>query len=231
VSTLDDHLWALALQRAAAEPAPTNALRDLLWRSLHLSGWRPRALDPDCPLTMGTDRSLLERFIHGDTDAFEFLVERHGGILVGFALRSLPSEYAYDAVQVAFLALFSKAHAVIAGTDRNVRGFLFRMTRLEMRKHLGQLLRDAGPVDALEAKLPSGGSDVLERLHAREPLAIAALLLEACNSLQQEAMLMRLDGRSVAEVAAALELEPGHVRVIEHHAGTKLAAALDREPR
>jgi RNA polymerase sigma-70 factor (ECF subfamily) len=231
VATVDDILWALALERAVAEPAPTSLLRDLLWRSLHLSGWRPQALDFDNPLTAGSDRSLLERFIHGDPEAFELLVDRHGGVLLAFARRSLPHEYADDAVQEAFLALFSKAHTVIAAADRNVRGFLFRTTRLEVKRNLGQLVREAGPPAAMVGALPADGPDVLERLRGREPLELAALLLEACDSLEQETVLMRLAGRSDAEIATALELEPGHVRVIEHRAGTRLAAALDRDPR
>jgi RNA polymerase sigma factor (sigma-70 family) len=227
VTTLDDILWALALDRAATDPAPTNLLRDLLWRSLHRSGWRSLELDIDNPLTFGSDRSLLAQFVHGDPEAFEMLVERHGGVLLGFARRSLPHEHADDAVLAAFLVMFSKVHQVIAAADRNVRGFLFRATRLEVRKHLGQRLRDEGSLDAMVAALAPDGPDVLERLRAREPLELAALLLATCDSLEQEAMLLRLAGRPVAEIAATLELEPGHVRVIEHRASTKLAAALD----
>lgn len=225
--TLDDELWALALERAAATPAPTNVLRDLLWRSLHLSGWRPVTQDTDGPVTAGSDRSLLARFVHGDPEAFEILVERHGGTLMGFARRSLPAEYADDAVQEAFLALFSKAHEVIARPDRNVRGFLFGVTRLEVSRHLGQRLRDEGSPDALLAALPSPEPDVLGRLRACEPSRLATLLLEACDTLEQHAMLMRLDGRAAADIAAALELEPEHVDVVERRASSKLATALD----
>lgn len=226
--TLDDDLWALALKRAAADPVPTNVLRDFLWRSLHLSGWRPRAQHTDGPVTAGSDRSLLERFVHGDPEAFEILVERHGGALGRFARRSLPDEYAEEAVQEAFLALFSKAHEVIATADRNVRGFLYGVTRLEVRRSLGHRLREEAPLDELLAALPSSSPDVLERLRACESTERLSLLLEACDALEQHALLMRLDGRDHAEVAVTLELEPGHVRVLEHRAGTKLAARLDR---
>lgn len=226
--TLDDDLWALALKRAAADPAPTNVLRDFLWRSLHLSGWRPRAQDTDGPVTAGSDRSLLERFVHGDPEAFEILVERHGGALGRFARRSLPEEYAEEAVQEAFLALFSKAHEVIATADRNVRGFLYGVTRLEVSKSLGHRLRDEAPLDELLAALPSARPDVLARLRGYESPVLAGLLLEACDTLEQHAVLLRLDGRDPAELAVALELEPGHVRVIEHRASIKLAPLLDR---
>lgn len=229
VPTLDDDLWALAMKQAAADPAPTNLVRDLLWRSLHLSGWRPRApQDTDGPMTAGSDRSLLERFVHGDPEAFEILVERHGGALGRFARRSLSDEYADDAVQEAFLALFTKAHEVIASADRNVRGFLYGITRLRVVESLGHRLRDEAPLDELVAALPPPGSDALETLRAYESTELATLLLEACDTLEQRAVLMRLDGRDPAEVAAALELEPGHVRVLEHRAGTKLAALRER---
>ncbi len=228
VPTLDEEFWALALQRAAADPVPTNFLRDLLWRSLHLSGWRPHVQQSDGPFTAGSDRSLLARFVHGDPEAFEILVERHGGALLRFARRSLPTEYADAAVQEAFLALFSRAHDVIAAPDRNVRGFLYGVTRLEVGKHLGQRLRDEGPPDALLAALPGPAPDVLERLRARERSELSALLLEACDTLEQHAWLMRLDGRSEAEIAGTLELDPQHVAVVERRAGTKLAAALER---
>jgi RNA polymerase sigma factor (sigma-70 family) len=227
VTTLDDQLWALAFERAAAAPAPTNLLRDLLWRSLHLSGWRPQPTRPEGSLA-NTDRALLERFVHGDPEAFETLVERHGGALVGFARRSLPDEYADDAVQEAFLALFSRAHDVIAAADRNVRGFLFAVTRSEVSKTLGQRLRDEGPPEALLAVLPPAEPDLLERLRACERSELATLLLEVCDALEQHTVLMRLDGRSSADIAGIFELEPGHVHVLEHRAGTKLARALDR---
>lgn len=229
---LDDDLWALALKRAAADPAPTNLLRDLLWRSLHLSGWRPRAAqDTDGPVTAGSDRSLLERFVHGDPEAFEILVERHGGALGRFARRSLPDEYADDAVQEAFLALFSKAHEVIAAADRNVRGFLYGVTRLRVVESLGHRLRDEAPLDELVAAVPPPSPDALEPLRACKSTELAALLLEACDTLEQHAVLMRLDGREPTEIAVALELEPGHVRVLEHRVCTKLAALLERGPQ
>jgi RNA polymerase sigma factor (sigma-70 family) len=228
VTTLDDHLWALALERAAAAPAPTNLLRDLLWRSLHLSGWRPQAASTGARAPATTDRALLERFVHGDPEAFETLVERHGGALVGFARRSLPDEYADDAVQEAFLALFTKAHDVLAATDRNVRGFLFASTRMEVSKSLGLRLRDEGPPEALLAVLPPAEPDLLERLRACERSELATLLLDVCDALEQHTILMRLEGRASTDIAAELELEPGHVHVLEHRAGTKLTTALDR---
>ena len=228
MTTLDEHLWALAFERAAAAPGPTNLLRDLLWRSLHLSGWRPQSASHGDPLPANTDRVLLERFVHGDPEAFETLVERHGGALVGFARRSLPDEYADDAVQEAFLALFSRAHDVIATADRNVRGFLFAVARSEVSKSLGHRLRDEGAPEQLLAELPPAEPDLFDRLRACERTELATLLYEACDALEQHTVLMRLDGRTATDIATVLELEPGHVHLVEHRAGTKLAAALHR---
>jgi RNA polymerase sigma-70 factor (ECF subfamily) len=227
VNPLDDDLWTLALDRAAAAPGPTNAVRDLLWRSLHLSGWRPQVSGPDGPAAT-SDRALLERFVHGDPEAFEALVERHGGALVGFARRSLPNEYADDAVHEAFLALFSGAHDVLASGERSVQGFLFRSARVHVRKNLGQLLREQGEVDDLPAPAPARGHDPLAALRAREPPAAAALLLDTCDALEQELVLLRMRGHDTAEIAAILELEPEHVEAVEQRARAKLARKVER---
>lgn len=226
MTSLEDDLWALALERAAAHPAPSRLVRDLLWRSLHLSGWRPQVSGTDGPPPT-TDRALLERFVHGDPEAFENLVERHGGALVSFARRSLPDEYADDAVHEAFLALFTQAHAVLAAGERNLQGFLFRATRVEVSQNLCQLLRE-GTMDDGPDPVSTDGLGPLASLGAREPRDAAALLLEVCDALEQEVVLMLLQGRSTAEIAAALELEHGHVSAVERRATSKLARAGER---
>jgi DNA-directed RNA polymerase specialized sigma24 family protein len=226
VSTLEDDLWALALDRAAAAPGPTGLVRDLLWRSLHLSGWRPRAHDRSGPTRGSSDRGLLERFVHGDAEAFEALVERHAGALVAFAARSLPPEYAHDAVHEAFLALFSRAHEVIAAGERTMQGFLFRVVRAEVTKSLGLLLRDGTPGDGPEPEPePAPALDPLVSLRTRAAKDVAALLHDACDPLEQQVVLMLLHERARPEIAAALDLEPAHVRELERRARAKLAQA------
>jgi RNA polymerase sigma factor (sigma-70 family) len=227
VSTLEDDLWALALDRAAAAPGPTGLVRDLLWRSLHLSGWRPRAPDRDVPTRANTDRALLERFVHGDAEAFEALVERHAGTLVAFARRSLPDEYADDAVHEAYLALFSRVHEVIATGERTVQGFLFQVARAEVTKSLGQLLRE-GTLDDGPDPVPAPHLDPLASLRARAADDAAALLHEACDTLEQQVVVMLLGQRAPGEIAAALDLEPAHVRELERRARVKLARVGER---
>lgn len=228
---LDDELWTLAFERAAASPAPTSALRDLLWRSLHLSGWRSQPLRASGGPPPTTDRALLERFVHGDAEAFETLVDRHGGTLLGYARSSLPDdEYAQDAVQEAFLALFSKVHELLAVRERNVPGFLFQATRSEVSKILREHLREHGPADPLPAA-PSDEVDALAQLLEREREHLVALLHDTCTLLEQEVVLRIFRGQGAVEIAASLELEPDHVRGLEHRAKSKLLTAhADRSP-
>lgn len=227
MSTLEDDLWALAVDRAAAAPGPTGLVRDLLWRSLHLSGWRPRVPGRDVPSRANTDRALLERFVHGDAEAFEALVERHAGALVAFARRSLPDEYADDAVHEAFLALFSKAHEVIAAGERTVQGFLFQVARAEVTQSLAQLLRE-GTLDDGPDPVAAPDLDPLASLRARAAGDAAALLHEACDALEQQVVVMLLGQRARGEIAAALDLEPVHVRELERRAKAKLARVGER---
>src|SRR5262245_19618981 len=84
-----------------------------------------------------SDRELLERFAaHRDQRAFEALVARHGGLVMGVARRVLGREAdAEDAFQATFLLLAKKAGAV-AWRDC-VAGWLYRTAhQLARRAHL-----------------------------------------------------------------------------------------------
>ena len=94
----------------------TGPLRRLL-------GLARRAADPT------DDAGLLARFAAaGDADAFELLVWRHGGMVLGVCRRVLGDEHAAeDAFQATFLALARQAKSV--RRDGCVAGWLHRVAR------------------------------------------------------------------------------------------------------
>lgn len=229
---LTEHLERLALARLAAHEKPDGALADRIWKALRQRGWRasPPARTAVRRHVPRDDTSLLTAWLAGDESAFDELMLRHQGALLGYAKRWLDDAAAKDAVQNAFVALFQKAGEIVAD-GRPVRGFLFRATHFEATKMLRAAMcleaigednpppADGAPRDALHAALRS---DDLER--------VLDALERRCNPLEQQVILADLDDLDTAEIARRLELEPGHVRVLRNRALAKLRTALQDAP-
>src|SRR4051812_48717786 len=90
-----------------------------------------------------TDRDLLRRFADGDEAAFEALVRRHTGLVLGVCRRALGNDQdAEDACQATFLILARKA-----GSGRwqpSVANWLFATAR-KVARDLRRGGRPAGP--------------------------------------------------------------------------------------
>src|SRR4051812_47569542 len=98
-----------------------------------------------------TDAQLLERFARaGDQDAFELLLWRHAGTVLGVCRRLLRDERdAEDSFQATFLALARRAGSV--GRSGSVGGWLYRVARrAAQRARSGAAARAAreGPLAA-----------------------------------------------------------------------------------
>lgn len=233
MTQLDDELLALTMQQPTDTSVDTTSLRDALWRRLHAEGWR-HALHKDRAFgagTGGSDRALLQEWVRGDADAFEALVHRHGGALLSFARRSLRDAEAQDAVQEAFIALFRKADYVLAKPENEVRAFLFGATRIKARDTHRKHLRAEDALGAF-ANEPVDAPDVLTEILRGERAQIIKALLSACTPLEQDVVLMTLDGKTNGEIAQTLDLKPNYVGVIKHRAHEKLKRAIaeGREP-
>src|ERR671925_602993 len=79
------------------------------------------------PAGAPTDAQLLERFVaQHDEGAFELLVWRHGGLVLGTCRRVLGhAQDAEDAFQATFLALARRAGAVSKG--ESLAGWLYQV--------------------------------------------------------------------------------------------------------
>src|SRR5439155_17989726 len=98
---------------------PRAPLRPFLDRLRHMLAVRAAA--------SVNDRQLLERFVHErDEAAFELLVRRHEGLVLGVCRRVLRDSHgAEDAFQATFLALVRRAGSV--GRGGSVAGWLYRV--------------------------------------------------------------------------------------------------------
>ncbi|KYF77706.1 hypothetical protein BE17_25130 [Sorangium cellulosum] len=223
------------LARAAVRSAPSDAtdlarLRALLFGRLRASGWTPSgALRGRPPSPADSDESLLAALTRGDAAAFDALFDRHASRLNGCARRWLQPADAADAVQEAFLVLFEKADTVLGHTPVNVAGFLFGTLRNKALRILASRSREAAAGVPDESAL-SLDEDALTALLRRESAeGLASLLERACNPLEQEVVVMDLDGHDGPEIALALGITPNYVRQLRHRALRKLREAFSKE--
>jgi RNA polymerase sigma-70 factor (ECF subfamily) len=161
------------------------------------------------------DAELLRRHVEGDPDAFGELVRRHRDRLWAIALRTLGDrEEAADALQDAMVSAFRAAHtfqgrsAVTTWLHRIVvNACLDRARRTSTRRT--RLVEDETVLETAAGH--EEGADVsAERGDLRRELAAALATLPG----EQRAALVLVDmeGYSVAEAAALLDVPPGTIK-------------------
>lgn len=115
---------------------------------------------------------------------------------------------------------------MLAHTPVNVPGFLFGTLRNKMRRVLAARLREVATEDPAAAE-PSPDDALATLLRREDGDHVARLLDRVCNPLEQEVMAMVLEDHDGPEIAKALEITPGHVRVLRHRTLDKLRRALE----
>ena len=110
-----------------------------------------------------SDESLMERVCSADHQAFAQLVERHSGLFYAAAFRMCHNQQdAEDIVQDAFLKLWNKPQVFDASKGAKFTTWFYRVvTNLA--------------IDRMRRKKPQSGSDVLELMADKKPLADQAL--------------------------------------------------------
>ena len=169
-----------------------------------------------------TDRALIAQHLAGDRDAFGELVRRHQDRLWRVALRTLGNpEDAADAVQDALVSAYRAAGAFRG--DSAVTTWLHRIVVnacLDLVRR-----RNSRPATALDE-----GSIALPAPDVFSPRETAQQVLEALRQLPIEqaaaVVLVDVEGFSVAETAAILEVPEGTVKSRCARARGRLAALL-----
>ncbi len=174
------------------------------------------------------DAELLGRFAAGDQAAFELLVWRHAGLVLGVCRRVLRDEqHAEDAFQAAFLALARKAASV---RRESVGGWLHRVAfriALRARRAAAARHRRERPLGDLQPGSPRPGP--CAEAAASE---LGAVLDEEVRRLppkfSQALVLCCLSGKSCGEAAVELGCAAGTVESRLARARRRLRAALAR---
>lgn len=161
------------------------------------------------PLVPVTDDQLLAAHRGGDAEAFGELVRRHADVLWSVAVRVLGRpEDAADAVQEALLS----AHRG-AATFRGEAAVRTWLQRIVVNACLDRLRRErVRPVVVPwpRSDVPSGRPDTATELATR--LAVQEALAELPADQRVAVVLVDVQGCSVAEAAAILEVPAGTVK-------------------
>lgn len=176
-----------------------------------------------------SDEALLAAFVRGDAGAFETLMQRHLGWMVAWACKQgLPQADAEDAAQEAFMVLVRKATGL--HLDGTLRGYLYGLLRIQVLRARRSLQRRRGePLDedGDGGEVPSSESSPAMKVLARRAHdELAEAMLRVCTLREQEVLLFDLEDAADKDIAVALEMSEGNVRVVRHRAIAKLRKAL-----
>jgi len=174
-------------------------------------------------LRLQTDARLLALTRDGHEAAFAAIVDRYRPELCRYARRLVGDDRAEDAVQQALV----NAHAAMLSTDTplQLRAWLHRITH---NAAISTLRRDRHPEVPFDDQVEAGGADdAADDAIGRERLRAALTAVAALPEPQRDALLLQaVDGRSHAEIAAALDVTPGAARQHLHRARASVRAAV-----
>jgi RNA polymerase sigma-70 factor (ECF subfamily) len=190
-----------------------------------------------------SDEELMTAVATGDVTAFELLFARHKAPLMSFLARYLRDiEKAEDLFQQAFLKVFTNA-ASFAGRSSfrtwlysialNAARDLFRQEKLRRTASLDDPagLGGSGADDAPTFQPPSTAPTPPDAaIGAEMRAAVHQALAQLEPEYREPFALARLSGMSYAEVADALDMTVGTVRMRVHRAHHRLAAVLGGVP-
>lgn len=187
-------------------------------------------------MTTEQEKKLIAKARGGDADAFSDIVRENEKLLYNFALRLLGSrEDAADAVQETFLKAFTGLGSFRG--ESKLSSWLCRILNNVcvdiLRKRKETVPLDGGEAEegeSVRTEIPDGRFDpvaVLERTDLRERVNAAVTLLP--EEFKAPLLLREYEGLSYAEIAEALELDPGTVKTRIFRARKKLCAILCKD--
>jgi RNA polymerase sigma factor (sigma-70 family) len=174
-------------------------------------------------LKLQGDAKLIAMARSGNPGAFEAIVDRYQGRLLGFCRQMLGStEDAEDVLQEVFV----NAYRAMLADEReiNLRPWLYRIARNRSLNHLRKPTADAQEsmdmIPAVEA------SSTAEKVHNREEFRQLLIDVKKLPETQRSALLLReMDALSYEEIAAAMDTTVPSVKSLLVRARISLAEA------
>ena len=178
----------------------------------------------DAPLPT-PDLLLARRAAAGQPQAWDELIERHGERLFNLALQfSASVEEAEDLTQEIFLRLYQSLR--LYRGDCPLLGWALRLSRnlcIDHWRHVRRERLSTAVSEEVLLQIPAG-DDPRARAQARQELrAVHEALADMPEELAEVVLLRDLQGWSIEETAAYLEVPPGTVKSRLHRARLELA--------
>ncbi len=172
-----------------------------------------------------TDRELLACFSEGDEAAFEAIVNRHTGMVLGVCRRVLPTiQDAEDACQAAFLVLSRKAKT--GRWQSSIANWLYTIAR---RVAANAKRAAARRMKRESLRAPAGPVSPLDQMTAREGFAALDEELEKLPAIYREPLVLcYLQGLTRDEAAKRLGVPSATLKGQLDRGRKKLADALTK---
>jgi RNA polymerase sigma factor (sigma-70 family) len=174
-------------------------------------------------LKLQGDEKLIAMARSGNAGAFETIVDRYQGRLLGFCRQMLGStEDAEDILQEVFV----NAYRAMLGDQReiNLRPWLYRIARNRCLNHLRKPTADAQ--ESMDMVPEVEAASTAERVHNREEFRQILSDVNKLPETQRSALLLReMDALSYEEIAAAMETTVPSVKSLLVRARISLAEA------
>ena len=180
-----------------------------------------------------SDQDLLRRAGDGDSSAFGDLYERYLEPIYQYVLYRLSSvEEAEDLTETIFLKAWENIRTKgNADQIENVRAWLYRIAHnlaVDYHRKKRPVSMDMHEqIDLTDQSAPSAEETVQARLSDHN----LQTAVKALDEQSREIIVLRFfNGLSHAEVAGVLDLNEGHIRVLQYRALSRLKGILGEEP-
>jgi RNA polymerase sigma factor (sigma-70 family) len=174
-------------------------------------------------LKLQGDERLIAMCRNGNPGAFETIVDRYQGRLLGFCRQMLGStEDAEDVLQEVFV----NAYRAMLADDReiNLRPWLYRIARNRCLNHLRKPTADAQESMDMVPMVEAGST--AEKVHNREEFRQLLADVSKLPETQRSALLLReMDAMSYEEIASAMDTSVPSVKSLLVRARISLAEA------
>ena len=177
------------------------------------------------------EAELLLKAGRGDESAFLLLYERHRTPVFRFACRMLGSaQLAEDVTQECFLSILRRPEAFRA-ERASLRTYMCAIVRhlalKQLRKRGQETLLDDPPDEPKAAAWTTSAESPLETVMGDEKASAVRRAVEALPPLQREAVvLFEYQEMSLADIAAACDIDVGTVKSRLHRARERLRRTL-----